>query len=270
MASPGSRRYWRDQSSAEIGALDRDRTVVVLPVAAIEQHGPHLPVSVDTTIIEGLVAHAIERLPASLPAVFLPVAPIGKSNEHIRFPGTLTLSAETVTRLWMELGDSVAASGFKRMVLFNSHGGQMAPMDVVARDLRAKHGMLVAKCSWYQLGIPDGIFTDAEVRHGIHAGDIETSMMLALAPDLVQMKQAANFKPLSAELEQEFPLLMREDGGMFGWQMQDLHPQGAAGDATLATAEKGRKVIDFVAEKFVMFLFEVSRFPLSRFNNDPQ
>jgi creatinine amidohydrolase len=263
------RRFWRDHTAGEIAALDRERTVVVLPVAAIEQHGPHLPVSVDTTLIEEFVRRMASRLPDDLPAVFLPVAPVGKSNEHARFPGTLTLSAETVTRLWSDLIESVAASGFKRVVLFNSHGGQLAPMDVVARDLRAKHGMLIAKLSWFQLGLPPGVFGDAEARQGIHAGDIETSMMLAVVPDLVRMPLARDFTPLARELEGEFPWLMRADGAVFGWQMQDLNPHGAAGDASIASAAKGEAVFDYVVPRLIEFLGEVARFPLARLGNVP-
>ncbi|MBL8379291.1 MAG: creatininase family protein [Burkholderiales bacterium] len=269
MTQPSAKRYWRDLSCAEIDAFDRARTVVVLPVSAMEQHGPHLPVSVDTSIMEALIERTVARLPPEESVLFLPVAPVGKSNEHARYPGTLSLSADTVTRLWMDLGESVAASGFKRLVIFNSHGGQMAPMDVVARDLRARHGMLVAKLSWYQLGLPAGLFEEAEVRHGIHAGDIETSMMLAIAPRLVRMDRARDFTPLSRELETTFPLLMRDDGGMFGWQMQDLNAHGAAGNAALATPAKGQQVLDHVCSRMVAFLAEVARFPIARLSTEP-
>ena len=258
------KRFWRDFTSAEIAALDRENTIVVLPLAAIEQHGPHLPLSVDTTIIEGLIDRVQQHLAEDAQVVFLPVCQVGKSNEHASFPGTLTLSAETLTRVWMELGDAVAACDLRRLVLFNSHGGQTALLDVVARDLRTRHGMFVAKCSWYQFGLPEGIFDATETRHGIHGGDVETSMMLALAPDLDQMDRAANFVALSAELEAEFPLLMRDDGGLFGWKIEDLNPQCAAGNAARASAAKGHQVLDFAARRFAELLMEVGRFPLAR------
>ncbi len=190
-------RFWADLSTRDF-ALRLDsgqslQTVAVLPVAAIEQHGPHLPVSVDATLVDGIVAASLPHLPASVPVLFLPTQAVGKSDEHIRFPGTLTLSAETVIRVWTEIGESVARAGVRKLVLFNSHGGQVSVMDIVARELRRRCDMLVFSTSWYTLPLgeeAEGRFPPEEHRFGIHAGDIETSMMLALRPDLVDMAQA--------------------------------------------------------------------------------
>ncbi|MEO6032434.1 MAG: creatininase family protein, partial [Burkholderiaceae bacterium] len=188
------KRHWAEYTSPEFAALERDRLIAVLPVSAIEQHGPHLPLSVDTTIVEGIVQRVIERLPDELPVVFLPTQRIGKSNEHARYPGTLTLSIETLIHLWMEIGDCVAAAGVRKLVIFNSHGGQGMVGEVVARDLRVKHDMLVVATNTYSFGTPAGMFGAAETQHGIHGGDKETSVVLALRPDLVDMGQARNFR----------------------------------------------------------------------------
>jgi creatinine amidohydrolase/Fe(II)-dependent formamide hydrolase-like protein len=156
--------------------------VAVLPVAAIEQHGPHLPVSVDTSLVEGVIQAALPHLADSLPVLFLPTQQVGKSNEHIRYPGTLTLSAQTLVSVWMELGACVARAGIKKLVLFNSHGGQVSVMDIVARDLRTAHDLIVFSSNWFTLPLGEevmNLFTPAEHRFGIHAGDMETSMMLA-------------------------------------------------------------------------------------------
>jgi creatinine amidohydrolase len=195
--------------------------------------------------------------------------PVGKSNEHIAFPGTLTLSAETLIRLWTELGESVARAGVRKLVLFNSHGGQPQVMDLVARDLRARLGLLVIAYSWYAAGIPPGLFPEHEAQYGIHAGAIETSMMLHLRPDLVRMERAANFAPLMAEMAAQYRLLSPIGAGRLAWQAQDLHPSGACGDATNADAERGRRLIEHAAQALVALLDEVDRYPLANLRQGP-
>jgi len=266
---PLASRFWSDYTSKALAALDRGELVAVLPVAAVEQHGPHLPLSVDADIIDGFVARVAQRLPAASPVLFLPTQAIGKSNEHARYPGTLTLSVDTLIRLWMDIGDSVAASGVRKLVLFNSHGGQAAVMDIVARDLRAKHAMLAVASSWYTLGLPDGLFDAAELRHGVHAGDLETSIMLALRPELVHMAEARDFPSAAAAREAAFRYVGIGAPGKLGWQTQDLNPDGACGNAARASAETGRRVLDFVADRFVELLDEVSRFPLDSLDRPP-
>ena len=248
------KRYWADFTAPELAALDRERLIAVLPVSAIEQHGPHLPLSVDTTIVEGVVDRVISQLPDDLPAVFLPTQRIGKSNEHARYPGTLTLSLQTLVNLWMEIGDCVAAAGVRKMVIFNSHGGQGMVGDIVARDLRVKHDMLVVATNTYSFGTPPGMFSAAETQHGIHGGDKETSVVLALRPDLVDMTKARNFRSSAERLVSETRHLSINARAKVGWQIQDLNPEGACGDASLATAEKGDAVLAHVATQFIEML----------------
>ena len=263
-----SSRFWSDLTTADFARLDLGRTIAVLPVAATEQHGPHLPLSVDADLVDGIVAAALPHLAADLPALFLPTQAVGFSPEHARFPGTLTLKTETVVRLWTDLGESVAASGVKKLVLFNAHGGQVSVMDLVARDLRARLDLLVYSVSWFNLPLVDaaggdvhGLFSAAEHRFGIHAGDIETSMMLALRPELVQMAQARHFHSTSQDRAAAFPLLGNGKSAKLGWQMQDYNPAGAVGDAAAATAEKGRAVVDAAGRALAQLLAEIDRLP---------
>ncbi|HZY16958.1 MAG TPA: creatininase family protein [Ramlibacter sp.] len=269
-------RFWADLSTRDFARLQAqgaaDRTVAVLPVAATEQHGPHLPVSVDTTLCDGVIAASLPHLPAELPVLFLPTQQVGKSNEHIRFPGTLTLSAETLIRVWMEIGESVARAGVRKLVLFNSHGGQVSIMDIVARDLRTRCGLLVYSTNWFMLPLGaevNGRFTPEEHRFGIHAGDMETSMMLALRPQFVDMAQARDFRSTSQDRAAQYPILGNGSSAKLGWQVQDYNPMGAAGNATLATAEKGRAVVEAAGRQLALLLQEVDRLPLSTLVDTP-
>lgn len=264
------RRYWHELTTKEIGALPKDRAIAVLPVAAIEQHGPHLPVYVDACINEGVVRHVIDRLPDDLPVYFLPMMAVGKSNEHLAFPGTLSLSAETLIRLWTEIGECVHRAGLRKLVLLNSHGGQPQIMEIVARDLRVRHGMFVVATNYWSVGRPAGLFPEAEQRHGIHGGSGETSIMLYLRPDLVKEEERADFVPSSIAMEQAYRYLRPEGAGIgFGWQTQDLHPSGACGNALDADAERGRLIVEHAAEGLVELFREIDRFPLDSLRPGP-
>jgi len=263
-------KFWSDLSSRQFSQLaassEINQAVAVLPVAATEQHGPHLPVSVDTSLVNGVIEAALPHLPATLPILFMPTQQVGKSNEHIRYPGTLTLSAQTLISVWMELGACVARAGIKKLVLFNSHGGQVSVMDIVARDLRTAHDLIVFSGNWYTLPLGDevmNLFTPAEHRFGIHAGDMETSMMLALREKYVDMAHAQHFHTQAEARAKTYPLLGNGGAAKLGWQVQDYNPFGAAGDATLATAAKGHAVINAAGLQLARLLQEISSLPLS-------
>ena len=262
-------RFWADLSTRHFAQLADstllDQTVAVLPVAATEQHGPHLPTSVDSTLVDGVIAAALPHLAADLPVLILPTQTVGYSPEHIRFPGTLTLSAPTLIATWTELGAGVARAGIKKLVLFNSHGGQVSLMDIVARELRAAHDLIVYSSSWYNLPLGDavhGLFPAEEHRFGVHAGDMETSMMLALAAQRVDMTQARHFVSTSQERAAHYPIVGNGKSAKLGWQMQDYNPQGAAGNAAAATAAKGRALLDAAGLQLARLLAEVSSLPL--------
>jgi creatinine amidohydrolase len=265
-------RFWADLSTREFARLDVAHTIAVLPVAAIEQHGPHLPVNVDTTLVEGVIAAALRHMPAELPVLVLPTQAVGLSPEHLRFPGTLSLKAETVIAVWTQIGESVARAGIRKLVLLNSHGGQVGVMDIVARDLRARLDMLVYSVNWYDLPLGDAVedlFSAEEHRFGIHAGEIETSMMLALAPDQVDMAQARNFASSSQERARQFKILGNGRSAKLGWQMQDYNPQGAVGNAAAATSDKGRALLDGAGLTLALLLAEIGQLPLSTLVDQP-
>jgi creatinine amidohydrolase len=262
-------RFWADWTWQDFAAADMANTIAVLPVAAIEQHGPHLPVGVDTFIMEGYLRRVAERLPADIPVLFLPVQSIGTSNEHIGYPGTLTLSAETVIRAWTEIGESVHRAGVRKLILVNSHGGNVTSLDIVARDLRVRLGMLVVTASWHRFGYPEQAFSSHERAHGIHAGEAETSLMRSFRPELVRMEKAEDFVPTSVAIEREFTWLRVTQPIGFGWTAQDVSPAGAMGNAAAATAEKGEAAADHGAEAFIALLHDVQRFDLARLPSGP-
>ena len=256
--------YWGELTSAEFRDLDPQRVIAVAPIAAHEQHGPHLPVSTDATIGEGMVREVLSRLPDDLHILVLPTMPVGKSNEHIRSPGTLTFSAQIALAMWIELGECVHRAGLRKIVFANSHGGNADLLAVVARELRVRHNMLAVHTSWRRFGVPAGMYTSVETSHGIHAGDIETSLILHFREDLARMDRTANFVSSAVAMEQRYRHLRPTGTAAFGWMAPDLNPAGAVGDASLATKEKGRLTAEHQALGFIELLRDVAEFPLDQ------
>ncbi len=241
-------------------------TIAVLPLAATEQHGPHLPLSVDTVLVNGIIAAALPQLPVPSNVLFLPTQTIGLSPEHARFAGTLTLKNETILRLWTDIAESVQATGVNKLLLFNAHGGNVSVMDLLARDLRARLGMLVYSVSWFNLPLLDAQGQDAlaafgadEQRFGIHAGAIETSMMLALDPTHVAMQHARHFTSAAQQRANRFDILGNGSSAKLGWQMQDYNPAGAVGNAAAANAEKGHALVEAAARALVRLMLEMEQ-----------
>jgi creatinine amidohydrolase len=274
-------RFWADRSTQDFAQRLHNglaaHTIAVLPVAATEQHGPHLPLSVDTVLVDGVVAAALPHLAPDLDVLFLPTQSVGLSPEHARFAGTLTLKAETILRLWTDIGESVAAAGIKKLVLFNSHGGQVSVMDLVARDLRARLDLLVYSVSWFNLPLLDAQGQDVnaqfgalEHRFGIHAGAVETSMMLALSPELVDMAKAENFHSSAQDRAAQFAILGNGKSAKLGWQTQDYNASGAVGNAAAATADKGQALVQAAGLSLAKLLAEVHALPLSTLVARPQ
>ncbi len=264
--------FWADWTTADFAQLrangDIARTIAVLPVAATEQHGPHLPLSVDTVLVEGVLKAALSALPAHMKVLVLPTQVVGLSPEHARFPGTLTLKLETIVRLWTDIAESVAATGVNKLVLLNSHGGNVSVMDVVARDLRSRLDLLVYSVSWFNLPLQDqrggdvnALFSPQEHRFGIHGGEIETSMMLALDPQHVDMAQAQNFASTAQVRAAQFGILGNGKSAKLGWQMQDYNPAGAVGNAANASCEKGQALLNAAALALAKLLAEIDKLP---------
>ena len=265
-------RYWADWTTGDFvqakasGLLEQ--TIAVLPVAATEQHGPHLPLRVDTAVVEGVIEASLRHLSPAVATLFLPTQAVGLSPEHLAFAGTLTLRAETLMRVWTEIAECVATTGVRKLLLLNAHGGNVGLMDVVARDLRARLGMLVYSASWWGLPLhaTDGsdvnaLFSDHERRFGIHAGDMETSIMLALQPEFVNMHEAQNFASTSEDRAAHFPILGNGKSAKLAWQMQDYNAAGAVGNAAAATADKGEALLQAAGRGLAQLLAEIHQLP---------
>lgn len=203
-------------------------------------------------------------LPAALPVTFLPVQPVGISTEHIGYPGTLTLSAEAALKDWTAIGETVARAGLRKLVIVTSHGGNSAAMSLVAQELRARFSMLVVTTSWGRLSAAEDVFSEDEVRHGVHGGAVETSILLARYPQQVRTDKIANFAPSSIAMERDFKILSFQRPAPLAWQAEDLHPSGAAGDATLARADLGERLLANGAQKFCALLGELDRYDPAR------
>ena len=257
---------WAEYRTTEYDGIDPARVIAILPTAAVEQHGPHLPVGVDSYIMAGMLDALRRTCPADLDLRILPIQSIGKSNEHLHAPGTLTLSAETALKVWTEIGLSVARAGVRKIVIVNSHGGNLDLVSILARELRVRAGMLAVRSQWMSFGLPDGIGDARERDFGIHGGEIETALMLHFRPDLVRMEAARDFASSAEAMAGEGLRWLRPTGGVaYGWIAKDLNRDGAVGDAAAARAETGRRVAEHQARGFVELLEEVRGLDLDRF-----
>jgi len=258
---PLPRPYWADMTALDF-STDTDGWIAVIPTAAIEQHGPHLPLGTDTIIGEGMVRTVVERLPEDVPASFLPVQTIGKSNEHISYRGTLTMSWETATKAWLEIATSIARAGIRQVVFVNSHGGNTAMLDVVARELRVRFDMLAVHTAWFRFG-DGGLVDETEQDIGIHGGALETALIRHFRPELVREEHVASFPSVQTRLAEERRHLTAHGIHAFAWKAGDLNPHGVVGDATKGTAEMGSRLASAHADRFVELLRDVAEIDLS-------
>lgn len=244
---------WAERRATEFENIDPNTAIAILPTAAIEQHGPHLPVGTDTMIMQGMLEKFREICPDDLDPYILPIQSVGKSNEHLWAKGTLTLSATEALSAWTAIGLSVARAGFKKIVIINSHGGNLDLISILSRELRVQAGMLAVKCQWGNFGHPEEVYSKHELTYGIHGGDVETSLMLAFEPHCVDMSQAKNF------------ISNAEGGGIAptgpisrGWIAADLNNDGTVGNASVATATKGSATAAHQVYGFIDLLKEVT------------
>lgn len=248
---------WADFRTTEFAAIDPMRTIAILPTAAIEQHGPHLPTGTDTMIAQGMLDRLRRTCPEDLDIRILPIQTVGKSNEHIHAPGTLSLSAQTALAAWQEIGLSVARAGIRKLAIVNSHGGNLDLVSILTRELRVRAGMLAVKCQWGGFGHPEGLFSQHELTYGIHGGDVETSLMLTFRPETVDMDAASNNRS-SAENAAISPI-----GPIsYGWVASDLSASGTVGDAAAASADKGAAVCAHQVDGFIALLRKIEAAPL--------
>lgn len=261
--SPG--RDWTALTDEEVAAVARRDPVVVLPLAATEQHGPHLPLSTDVDIGVGLLADALGRVREDVDVWTLPAVTVGVSTEHARFPGTESVSTGELIGSVVQRGTELARAGVRRLVLSNSHGGNRHAMEAAGLTLRADHDMLVVKASWFRFARPGDVdLPESEWRHGLHGGALETSMMLHLRPDLVSRDAVADFPSLGAELEESLRRIAPEGDASFAWLAGDLNPYGVVGDATLATADMGERLVRHYGGVLAEVIRDAADFPLDR------
>lgn len=248
---------WADLRAPDFADIDPMKTIAILPTAAIEQHGPHLPVGTDTLIGQGMLDELRRQAPSDMDLRILPLQAVGKSNEHLWAAGTLTLTATTALAVWTEIGLSVARAGIRKIVIVNSHGGNLDLVSILSRELRVQAAMLAVKCQWGAFGTPEGMFSDQEKRFGIHGGDVETSLMLHFRPQTVDMTAARDFRS-TAEQSAIPPV-----GPIsYGWIASDLNPDGTVGEAHLATAEKGAATAQHQVAGFVDLLRKMAQMDL--------
>ncbi|HVY63893.1 MAG TPA: creatininase family protein [Gammaproteobacteria bacterium] len=255
--------YWQDCTTADFARVDPEQTVALLPVAAVEQHGAHLPLATDAIINEGLVRAALALQPATPALLVLPAMNVGLSTEHVAFPGTLTVADHTLADAWTDVGRSVARAGVRKLIILNTHGGQKSLVDLVAVRLRAEQRMLVVRATYFAFGSPPGLFAGHELAHDIHGGEVETSLLLHLRPDLVRTAALADFRGLPHELAARHQWLGAEKPVGFGWLSGDLHPAGVCGNAALADAKRGAAQLAHLAAALVRLVGEVAATPLS-------
>lgn len=277
--------YWQELTTSDFAKIDADRTIAVLPMGAIEQHGPHLPLWTDTLIAESLSGALIEKLNSKTeeeerkrPVVLvLPTIAVGFSPEHSSFPGTLTLPYQTLVDQIFSLCECVSACGVRKVMFLNCHGGNPPVMEIAAMLLRQKLGMLVVKTTALHfasdlgnLGAENGhcckMGTDRDEKYGIHGGTLETSIVMHLRPDLVRMHELRDYPSLDEEMVAQFEFLSAEARpyARFAWKSEDLNRQGAMGEAHLATKAKGKAAFEHFVSILQRIVTDVS---LVKLNN---
>jgi creatinine amidohydrolase len=258
-------RWWQSLTSAEVANLSWQEPVAILPLAAIEQHGPHLPLSTDLDIGLGILAAAFRLLPSDFPAFALPPQAVGASREHARFAGSLALEPELLIAAIESAGDALARDGVKRLVLCNSHGGNRYAVDEAGLRIREAHDMLVVKASWFRFPRPSQIeLPESEWRYGLHGGAVETAMMMHLRPDLVQKDKVARWHSLAEELDKTLNRIAPEGEAPFAWLAGDLNPAGAVGDARYADPAMGARMVDHYGSVLAEVILDARAFPLDR------
>lgn len=249
-----------DDNDETLTPPERSKWIAVLPLGAYEQHGPHLPFETDTLIAGGIVSRLKVALPAKLPVTFLSVEAVGYSIEHMDVAGTKTLTFDEAIGRWLGIAERLSGLGIRKFVMLNAHGGNSPLMTIVATEARVRFGMLAVATSWTRFGVPDGLIAPDDKAIDIHGGDIETSVMLALHPEKVDMSKAANFPSRQSEFIKGFKHLRAYGPHAFGWKMSDLSTQGVAGNAGVATAAKGERLIAHAVQGLVELFEDVDAF----------
>ncbi|MBS3666680.1 creatininase family protein [Vreelandella boliviensis] len=250
--------HWQTLTAPQLAEFAQRDPVAVLVLGAIEQHGTHLPLATDLMIGEGLQTAMLEALDANLNVICLPSIAVGASDEHASFPGTLSLPASLSIATLEAYGDSLARAGIRRLVLLNSHGGNKAVMDLAGLTLRRRHAMRVVKATYTRLPPLEGAIGAEELRYGLHGGLLETAMMHYLAPTLVQLEGYQAAPPAAPQGD---ALVSAEGAAAFAWLAEDLSAQGVAGDASHASVELGKRLVQHYARQLATVVTETAHLP---------
>lgn len=249
---------WENLTTNEIAEMDKTRSLVILPLAATEQHGAHLPVGTDAIILQELIDRLIAKVDIEdYNVIFAPLLPIGKSNEHMGFSGTITFTTQTYYSLIHDVVKSIFMSGFKKLVLFNSHGGNTDMLNMISRDLRIEFGIEIFVFDWWFTPFwSEGLKDIKESgKYGVfHACELETSLMLAIRPETVHMELAINEGPDENLDSDNYTIL---GPYIVGWETSDITESGVIGEPSYATVEKGQKLFDYAIKKLNNILIEI-------------
>ncbi len=254
--------YWNELNASDFAGLDPEKTIAVLPIASTEQHGPHLPIATDVAIAQGMLAQVRRKKPDDLDMLVLPLQEIGKANEHKYGPGTLSWGAELLIPAWTAIGEKVCEAGVRKMVIVNSHGGNLDVMSIVARELRVRFDMAVVSTQWGRFGQPEGLVSEHERAYGIHGGEVETSLMLHFRPELVRMDKAENFVSKAEQMREMSEFIQPLPPHSLAWIAHDLNPAGVVGDASSGTAEKGAAICAHQAAGFIRLVQDLKQYSL--------
>ncbi|MNI39350.1 Creatinine amidohydrolase [compost metagenome] len=250
---------WARLTTKEIEAIDKENALVVVPIGATEQHGAHLPVGTDSLILGRLLEELANKV--SFPdykVLLTPLLPVGKSNEHMDFSGTLSFSTMTLYHMIDDLVKAIGSHGFGKILLMNSHGGNTDLLNVLSRDLRIKHNVEVFVFDWWFTSFWKEILSQVQQsgNYGVfHACELETSLMLYFCPELVDMSKAVDEFPDDQLTDNEHVSI--KGPIVPGWKTQDVSLHGVIGAPTLASAEKGRLFVEFAVQKLKEMLQEV-------------
>lgn len=235
-------------------------TIAILPLGAHEYHGPHLPLETDTIIARAVAGRLRQALPDTLDVMFLDAETTGYSPEHTDRPGTRSLAFDEAVNRWLGIAGDLASRDIRKLVLLNAHGGNAPLMTIVATEARVRFRMLSVATSWTRFGVPEGVISPEARTLDIHGGDIETSVMLAIAPDKVDMSKAQDFPSAQLAYASRYRHLRAYGPHAFGWMMSDLNADGAAGNASAATAAKGEALLAHAVGGLVELINDIDCF----------
>ena len=233
---------WHDLRAPQLRELARQDAIVIVPVGSTEQHGPHLPVQVDALLAGEVARRAALRIRTRTPVVVAPTVWCGLAEHHMSFGATITLDFSTFHAVLRCVCDSILRHGFQRIVLLNGHGGNIKALDVIVGELRRELDVVIVSTTyWLVTQVTQAYESILEQQQGVrHACEAETSMLLALKPELVDTEAMKTVEAPDASV--------RRTDGLYRWQgFDEMTDSGVIGTPSAATAEKGERLLEAAA-----------------------